>query len=91
MITTNAASVMYIVLHKVSKRLGSIRQIYCKSCHIMEGKRGMSNLRISATNNIVYGMENIYFPRKHLRPIFLKSAQLDLEFVSIRPRIKRNA
>ena len=68
LITTNAASLIYIVLHKVSKRLGSIRQIYCKSRHITEGKRGMSNLRISATNNIVCGLktfsssENIYDP-----------------------------
>ena len=31
LITSDAAS---LSLHKVSKRLGSIRQIYCKSCHI---------------------------------------------------------
>ena len=30
-IASDAAS---LILHKVSKRLGSIRQIYCKSCHI---------------------------------------------------------
>ena len=74
MITTNAASLIYIVLHKVSKRLGSIRQIYCKSCHIMEGKRGMSNLRISATNNI----EKHLVPQKTFTTHFSKVGSIRL-------------